>query len=121
MNVCRPPRVRMISPRICARLDCDEAVIPIVVREGAPGAGKIGIERRRMIVMPMEIPASCVGLPDFDESVPQGAATVVRYLAGDHDALAARLGGVLRGEIVFAFGDSVLSVDGTGALGKRVR
>ena len=67
VDVRRPPRVRVVAPRIRARLDRDEAVAAVVVGQAAAGAGEVRVERRRVLVDVVVVAAGRVRLPDLDE------------------------------------------------------
>ncbi|KAG0922281.1 hypothetical protein G6F31_019980 [Rhizopus arrhizus] len=69
MNVIRTPRIAMVAPRVCARLDRDEAIAPLIIRNTAPRPKKIGVERRVMLITLVNIPARRIGLPDFHQRV----------------------------------------------------
>src|SRR3970040_3028643 len=86
MDVVRPPPVG-VAPWIGARLDADEAIAPLLVGEAAPGAEKIGIERRVVLVGLVRVAAGRVRLPDLDERLGHGAAALVQHTAGHDDAL----------------------------------
>ena len=118
------PGVCVILPRVSARLDCDEAIISFVIRERTARPGEVRIEGRRMVVTAMKIAVLRRSLsPDFDEGVsrkgrPLSSITLPVTMMRWPQGLAFECCVV---EIVFAFGDGVVSVNGTSALGKRVR
>jgi hypothetical protein len=59
----------MIPPGIRAGLDGREAVVPVDVRLAPTRAEKMRIERRRVCVTMVTVPAGRVGLPYFDKRV----------------------------------------------------
>src|SRR5689334_12702202 len=120
MNVRGTPRVRMVAPRIRARLDRDEVVAPLGIRERPPRAGEVRVERGRMIVDRMRISAASVALPDLDERVRNGTAAIVQHAARDDDALAQRFCGVLPREIVIGVADWKKSIDRRSQIRKMV-
>src|SRR5205823_5857814 len=99
VDVLRPPRVRVVLPRIRAGLDRDEAISSLRVGQAAAGAGEVGVERRRMPVDLVRVPARRVRLPDLDERVRDRPAGVVEDAPGDDDPLAERLSVVMAGEV----------------------
>ena len=121
MNVRRPPRVRMIPPRIRSRLDRGEAVVALRVRQRSPRAREIRIERRGMLVGFMPVASRGVALPDLDQRVRHGTPVVVDHAPGHDDALADRLALTLPRQIVVRFLDVAVPEDRPGHLGKRVR
>ena len=99
MNMRGAPGVVMIAPGIGAGANGDEAKISVFISEHVPGAGKVRIERSVMLVYGVVVTPGGIGLPDFDESVGDGASVFIEYAAADDDALAERGCGVLLGEI----------------------
>src|SRR5882724_13271689 len=91
MNVSRAPGIVMVAPRIGAGFDGDEFVIAFAVGLRASGAGKIRIERRRMLVADMDITAAGIGLPDLEQGIRHAAAVLIQHMAVHDDALAERL------------------------------
>src|ERR1700685_1855833 len=100
MNVRRPPRIVMIEPRICARFDCDKSIRAIFIGEHAACAGKIGVERRRMLVTLVVVTPAGIGLPDLDQSVWHRASIVVQYPARHNNSLTERFARMLARYIV---------------------
>src|SRR5271154_5431769 len=95
MNVRRPPSVVMIEPRIRSRLDRYEAVRTVLIGQHAPRAGKIGIERRRMLVTLVVVTSTGIGLPNFDQSVWQRVPIVVQHPPRHNDSLPERFARML--------------------------
>src|SRR5271170_7933478 len=114
MNVRRAPGVRMVLPRIGPRLDGDEAVVSLRVRQRASRAGKIRIDRRLMLVNPVAIPPGRIALPEFDQRVGYRTAVVVKHAPGDADSLAQRVARMLACQVVVRFTDVVVSEDWPG-------
>jgi len=95
----RAPGVVMIFPRIGAGTNGDKAVAAFFVGEGASFTGEVRVERRVVLVVFVKIPASCVGLPDFDEGVADRPAVFIENSAADGDEFAEWLALVLAGQI----------------------
>src|SRR5579883_215440 len=120
MNMRRPPRVVMIAPGISARLDREETVIAVVVRDDPARAGEIGVERRRMIVAPKI--ASCgIALPKLHERSSHRPSVFIKHAPGNNNALSNGLTGVLAREVVIGFADGIVSVERPRQLRHRVR
>ena len=115
------PGVRVVAPRVRARLDRDEAVAALVVGEAAPGAGEVRVERRRVAVDRVQVAPRRVGLPDLHERVAHRPPVAVEHAAVHDDPLAERLAVVLAGEVVVELADALVPVDRAGDLGQRVR
>ena len=90
MNMRRPPGVGMIEPRISAGLDRQVSVLAFFVGHAAPRAGKVGIERRVVLIDGMMIAPGGVGLPDFDQRIRHRLFVFIQDPADDDDALAHR-------------------------------
>ena len=89
------PGVVVVAPRVRPGLDREEAVATLVVGQAAPGAGEVGVQRRRPVVDDVLVAPAGVGLPDLDQRVAQRLALGVEHPAGDDDPLADRLALVL--------------------------
>ena len=103
MDVLRPPGIVMIAPGIRPRLDRREAVFAVGVGQCAPRTDEVGIERRMMLIIDMDIAPAGVGLPDFDQRVRHRAVVFVKHAPGDDDPFAERfavLDGVARQVVV---------------------
>src|SRR5467141_1434525 len=98
MDMGRPPGVVMIAPRIGAGLYRDEPVVTLGVGLRAPGAGKIRIERGRMLVADVDVTAAGIGLPDLEQRIRHAVGVFVQHMAVHDDALAERLALVLGSE-----------------------
>src|SRR5262249_60811877 len=107
-----------IAQRVGAGLTGDEFVTALAVGRGAAGPGEIRIGRCRVLVALVDVTAARIGLPDLDERVEYWPAVLVEHAPVHDDALAERLAGVLRGEIVVAWLDAVVAVNRSGQLGK---
>ena len=121
VNVRGAPRVVVVLPGICAGLDGDEAIAAFGVGDGVAAAGEVWIERRVVLIDRVGVAACGVGLPDFDERVRQRLSVFIDDAAGDDDALAERLGGMLLGEIEGFYVDEVVAEDRAGDFGNCVR
>ena len=104
----------MVAPRIRAGLDRDEAIVALVVGEGAARAQEIRIERRRMIVARVAIASRRIGLPDLHQGMRHAAAVFIHHPAGHDDALALWRLGEMQRQVVIGLADRVVSVDGPG-------
>ena len=69
VNMCRPPGIVMVPPRIGPGLHGYEFVAATSVGHDAPGAREVRIERSLMIVFLMGVSPGRISLPDLDESV----------------------------------------------------
>ena len=90
-----PPRVRMVSPWVGARLHGDQPVAAGGVRQQPPGTGEVRVERRRVPVDVVVVPAGGVRLPDLEQRLRHRPAVLVHHAAVDDDPLAERLARVL--------------------------
>src|SRR5262249_55999950 len=111
--------VRVIPTRIRARLDRDEAVTAVAVRETAAGAGEVRVEGRGMLIDLVPVPPGRVRLPDLDERAGHGPAGLVEQATVDDDALAERLAVVLARQVGVERRDRLVAEDG--ALERVVR
>ena len=78
VDVRRPPRVRMVPPRVDPGLDRDEPVPTLVVGQAAARAGEVRVERRVVGVDVVEVSAGRVRLPDLDELAAERLAVARR-------------------------------------------
>src|SRR5580704_12615392 len=69
MNMCRTPRIVMISPRVFPGSDCLELVAAFRIRQRMPATCEIRIERRTVLISTVKIASGRIGLPDFDKCV----------------------------------------------------
>src|SRR5262249_48490817 len=111
MDVRRTPGVLVIPPWIRTRLDRDEAVAAVAVRETPAGAGEVRVERGGMLVDLVLVPPGRVRLPDLDERAGNGPAGLVEHAPVDDDALAERLAVVLSGQVAVGRRDSLVAED----------
>ena len=101
----RTPRVVVVAPRIRTRFDGHEPVRTLVIGQAATRTREVGVERRRMLVILVEVAAGGVRLPDLHDRVAERPPTTVEHPAGDDDAFADRFAGVLAGEVMIELGD----------------
>src|SRR5262249_39596730 len=87
VKMCRTPCVRRVPPGIGAGFDGQEAIISVFVSHRLTNAGKVGIERRIMLVDRVVIPAGSVALPQFDQGTRDRVRVLVKDAAGDNDPL----------------------------------
>ena len=120
MNVSSAPCVVMILPGIGARLDRDEAIAAFRIGDGMTTACEIRIEGSVVLIDRVGVAAGGVGLPDFDERVGKRLSVFIDDAAGNDDAFAEGLGGVLLGEIEGFSVDEVVAEDRAGDFGDRV-
>ena len=111
----------MISPRICAGFDGEKAVLAFIIRNRAPGAEKIGIERRGMIIAGVAVPPGGVGLPHLDERLAHRPAVFIEHPARYDDPLAERFTGEVPRQIVVGFAQRIVPVHRTRDFRERVR
>ncbi len=64
MDVGRPPGVAVVLPWVGARFDGGEAIAPLVIRQAAPPAAEVGIERGGMLVVLVDIATGRIRLPE---------------------------------------------------------
>ena len=121
VHVRRPPGILVVPPRIGARLDGQEPELADRVRQHAPGPGEVRVERRRVPVLRVRVPAGGIGLPDLDQRLGDRPAVLVENPAGDDDAFAERLAGVLPGQVVIRRPGIAVAVHRTGDLRERLR
>src|SRR4249919_1194603 len=88
MDVCWTPGVWMVLPGIRTRTNRQEAVHTVFIRQAAPNAEEVRIERPRPLIAFVEVTASSIGLPDLQERVWHRISTVVEHASGYNDALA---------------------------------
>src|SRR6516164_2031033 len=91
MNMGRPPRVRMIEPRIGTRLDREEAIFAVLIGHAAASADEIWIQRRLVLIHLMMIAAGGVRLPDLDQRIWHRPFIFVQHPPDDNQPLANRL------------------------------
>src|SRR5882724_9118891 len=111
MDVRRTPGIRVVAPRIGARLDGDEPVVPFVIGARAAGASEVRVERRGVAILFMNIAPGGVALPEFDQRAWNGTSVFVENASGDDDPLAKGLARVLACEVVVGLADWVMSVE----------
>src|SRR5579864_2438406 len=78
MNVGRTPCILMVLPGIGARFDGNEAIAPTLISKGAAGAGKVRIQRRRMVIAIVAVAAGGIGLPNFNQCVRNWATIIIQ-------------------------------------------
>src|SRR5215471_8343672 len=121
MNVCRPPRIVMIPPRIRSRLDGRELVPPLRVRDHPSAAIEIRIERRVVLVEFMLVPSRRVGLPYLDQGTANWVAIFVLHAAANDDSLSRRRAAILRRQVAITCGNRCVSKNGPTPLRQSVR
>src|SRR6185369_7239991 len=121
MDMCRAPSVVMVAPRIFSGADRDEAIAPLGIGQRPPGARKIRIERRVVLVGAMRVASGGIRLPDLDERMRGGFSVLVEHASADDDALADRLALVLARQVVIARLEVVVAEDRAGQLRERLR
>ena len=112
----RPPRVGVVAPRVGAGLDSYEPVDACIVGKAAARAGEVRIERRRMRVDRIDVPACGIRLPDLDQRVAHGPPVAVQHATGEDDSLAERFAPMLPREVRVPWRDRYAPERGTAAL-----
>ena len=102
----------MIAPGICARLDGDEPIAPVVVGDAASCAGEVRVERGVVVVDLVRVPPGSIRLPDLDQLTAERLAVAPEDAAADDDPLAERLTLVLPREVGIAGVDGLFAVGG---------
>jgi hypothetical protein len=120
VDVRGPPGVGVVAPGVGARLDGGERVPALIIRQASAHAREVRVQRGRVLVALVRVPARGVGLPDLHQLPGDRAALPVQDAAGDGDALAERFAGVLAGQVGVQFGDVGDAEDRAGQL-DRVR
>ncbi len=88
MNVRRPPRIFVISPRVRAGFDGDKTVGSLSVRQQPSAAGEIRIEWRAVIVEVMLIAPRGICLPQLDQRAANWMAVIVDNFPAHDDPFA---------------------------------
>ena len=70
VDVGRAPRIAVVLPGIRAGLDGDEAIATVVVGQAPTRPREVGVERRRMLVILVEVAAGSIRLPDLHDRLP---------------------------------------------------
>src|SRR5262245_35537801 len=96
------PRVWMIEPRVRAGFDGHKPISPLIVGQRPPCAREIWIERRRVIVDAMRIPARGIRLPDLHERVGNRTRILIQHAPLYDDSFSLRFALVLPREIAVA-------------------
>src|SRR5207249_4191400 len=99
VDVGGPPPVEGVVPGIGARSDGEETVLALLVGERAPRAGEVGIERRIVLVLAVQVAPGRIALPELDQRLRNRPAIAVEQPPGEDDALAQRLPFARAGEI----------------------
>src|SRR5262249_1908943 len=88
MDVCRPPAVHEVAPRIRGRFDGAKVVVALRIRYRATAPAEIGVERRNVAIVLVAISSTRIGLPEFDQYVRHRSGVLVLDLAVYDDPLA---------------------------------
>src|SRR5215469_844400 len=99
MDMRWPPGIVMIAPGIGSGTNRNVTVTSLLVADDAADTREVGIERRRPIVPGMDVPASCVGLPNLNHRVGYRPFILIKHAPSDDDALAQGLTLVLPGHV----------------------
>jgi len=91
MDMGRSPGVVMVAPGVSAWANGGEAVLAILIGQTAAGPAKVGVERRVVLIDPVEVAAAGVGLPNLDQGIGNRAIVFIQHAAGDDDPLANHL------------------------------
>src|SRR4030095_8595037 len=95
VDVCRAPSVAVVLPWVRPRLDRRKPVGPVIPGQAPADSGEVRINRRRMLVALVQVPAAGVGLPDLYQLTADRPTISVQHPAGDDDPLSNRLTAVL--------------------------
>src|SRR6516162_7783619 len=95
MDMCRTPRIEVVAPRIRTRTDGYESILSSIVGDRMSATCKVRIQWRVVLIFVVQIAASRISLPDFDERVPLRTSVFVQYSSTYNDALANRLTSML--------------------------
>ena len=90
MDMRGSPVVDAVAPWIRTGFDRPVDVVAVAIRQGAPAAAKIRIDRRNVVVVAMTVAAACVGLPHFDQRIRHAASELVEHMPVDDDPFADR-------------------------------
>src|SRR5207237_1872423 len=88
LDMRRPPRIRAVAPGIGAGLDRQKAVLARGIRDRLPRAGKIGVERRVVLVDRMMVAPGRIALPQLNQSARHRPPVLVKDAALEAHALA---------------------------------
>src|SRR5258706_9191697 len=91
MDVGRSPGIGVIFPWIGPRSNRQEPVDAVFIRQAAPYAQEVRVERPGPLIPFVEVTTRGISLPDLQEGIGDRIATVVEYAARYNDALAYRL------------------------------
>src|ERR1700685_4420744 len=91
MNVRRTPRVVVIEPGISSWLDGHKTIGAVLIGKRATCSGKVGIEWRGVLVLLMDIAASRIRLPYFNQGTRYGTSVGIEHAPGHDNSFASRL------------------------------
>src|SRR5699024_469438 len=97
MHVRWTPGVVVVFPGVWRRLDSGELVCSVITGDCAAHTREVWIDRSRMLVAFVNVPARSVGLPHLNELVAYRAAMTIEYASTNDDALADWFAIVLNG------------------------
>src|ERR1700731_4838757 len=100
MHVRRSPGVGMVAPRVRARLDGDEAIAALSVREAPARTAEIGVQRCGMLIRAMCVTARGVRLPDLHKRAGHRVSVLVEHPPANRDPLALGFPVMLPGQVV---------------------
>src|SRR5262245_21371389 len=93
MNVGGSPAVDMIAKWVRAWLHGSEVVVAVGIRQGAPAASEVGIQRGNVGVGLVPVAATGIGLPKLEQCAGDRATILVQHSAVHDNALADGLAG----------------------------
>src|ERR1700687_4868035 len=99
MDVLRPPRVVMISPRIGARPYGNEAVVALSICKRLSHAREVWIQWRIVLIVLVEIASRGIGLPNLNQRIANRPAILIEYPPADYNSLAERLASTLSRQV----------------------
>ena len=78
MNMCGPPAIGAIGPRVGAGENGSKMIRPICARETPPTAAKVVIKCGEIAIIDMAVSPARVGLPDLNQLTRDGASVFVQ-------------------------------------------
>src|ERR671927_415028 len=88
VDVGGPPAVDVVAEGVRAGLDGAKRVRAGLIRERAPAAAEVWVDRGEVGVVAMPVASAGVGLPELKQRVGNAAAVFVQHTTVDDDALA---------------------------------
>ena len=99
VDVGRTPSIVVITPRVGAGLDGQEAIRAVRLGQATAHPDEVRVDRRRVLVDLVAVATGSISLPDLDQLARHRRAGLVEQPSGDDDALPDRLAGMAGGQI----------------------